>query len=203
MSTSIQSDLAALRALAEEGRQTPLGGGRFLVFFGMLVLVNNLLFWALDLIPGVTPAMTRTASIGVVILFGVAGGMLVNSLRSMPRPGTVLARTEALVWGFGGGAIAVFVAILVARGLLGLETPLVLLGMMGVVAFLHYAVAFLTTAYLSQQAWLKLPGYGSFVAAAVTGLLADSPWVMPVTSLLVLLLVVIPGVILMRAERSA
>jgi hypothetical protein len=203
MTTTTDTDLAVLRALAEEGRHTPLAGGRFLVFFGALVAVNNALFWALDQLPTVTQSMKQSISLGVMILFGTASGALIQSVRKMPRHGTVLAKVEALVWGFAGAAIAVYTAILVARGVLGLTTPVVLLGTLGVVAFLHYAVAFLTTAYLSRQTWLKLPGYGSFGAAAITGLLADSSLVMPVTSALVVLLVLVPGIILMRAERRA
>jgi hypothetical protein len=79
----------------------------------------------------------------------------------------------------------------------------VLLGMIGAVAFLHFAVAFLTTAYLSGRRWLLVPGYGAFAAAVCAGLIAHTTWFLPVTSLFVVVLALVPGLILMRAERKA
>jgi DNA-binding transcriptional ArsR family regulator len=173
MTSATETDLAALRSLAEEGRHTPLAGGRFLVLFGALVPVANTGFWALGQMAEVNRALWLGALIGFMMLSGIAGGMLTKSLKDRPASQTVLAKAEALVWGIGGLALGVYTGMLVLRGLLGLETPPIVMGNIATVAFLIYGIAFFTTAGLSRQKWLSIPGYGSFVAAIVTGLIAD------------------------------
>jgi hypothetical protein len=202
MPLNSETDLASLRALAEEGRYTPLAGGRFLIYFGGLAASANAFFWALNVVPGVTDMIERFASIGFVILASVIGASVFHSLKTMPPNPTILAQAEALVWSVSGIAIGLYTGIMVLRGVLGLETPPIIMGSIGVVAFLHYGVAFFTTAGLSKQTWLNMPAFGSFVAALVTGFLADTPFVMPTISVFVVLLAVIPGIILMRGERG-
>jgi hypothetical protein len=201
MTSTTDNDLSALRAIAEEGRYSPLAGGRFLAFYGVLVPLANLGFWALTLLPGLTQAMMTAAMIGFACLFGVAGSALTQSLKASSRSNTVLVKAEGLVWSLGGIAIGIYVGMTVLRALLGLETPPIVMGGIATVAFLHFGVAYFTTASLSGQRWLNIPAAGSFLAALATGLIADSPLVLPVSGLLVFLLAFIPGVILMRAER--
>jgi hypothetical protein len=203
MSVSSEADLAALRALAEEGRHSPLAGGRVLVWFGVAVPVASLLFWALGQMPDVPRQLWLGATIGFAVLAGAAGAALMRAGGGLQPRATVLARAEALVWGASGLAMMTYTAVLVLRGLLGLDTPPNVIGSLATVGFLHYAVAYAVTAGLSRQRWLRLPAAGSFAAAAMCGLIADSDLVMPVSALLLLVLALVPGVILMRAERAA
>jgi hypothetical protein len=203
MTSTAETDLSALRALAEEGRYTPLAGGRFLVFFGCLVPLANTGFWALTQWPGLTQGMMTAALVGFMAVCGVAVTILTRSVKAKPGASTILSQVEGLVWGLGGLAIAVYTGAMVLRGLLGLETPPIVMGAIGTIAFLQYGVAFFTTASLSRQKWLNIPAFGSFVAAVCTALIADSTLVMPLSSVFVVLLAFIPGVILMRAERRA
>jgi hypothetical protein len=203
MTSTTETDLSALRALAEEGRYSPLAGGRFLAFYGALVPLANLGFWALTLLPGLTQAMMTAAMIGFACIFGIAGSALTHSLKANPGSNTVLAKTEGLVWSLGGIAIGIYVGMTVLRALLGLQTPPIVMGAIATVAFLHFGVAYFATASLSRQKWLNIPAAGSFIAAVATGLIADSTLVLPLSGLLVFLLAFIPGVILMRAERRA
>lgn len=203
MTSSTEADLAALRALAEEGRQAPLAGGRVLVWFGLAVPVANILFWALGQFPYLPQQIWLGASIGFAALSGVGGAALMRSGGPFLTRGTVLARAEALVWGGSGLAILAYTAVLVLRGLLGFETPPNVMGALGTVAFLHFGVAYAVTAGLSRQRWLQWPAAGSFVAAVITGLIADSHLVMLVSSGFIVLLALVPGLILLRAERRA
>jgi hypothetical protein len=199
MTSTTQTDLASLRAIAEEGRYTPLAGGRFLIYFGGLVATANVL----NVLPGVTDGMTKFASIGFPILAAAVGAMVFLSLKTTPRSNTLLAQAEALVWSVSGIAIGLYMGILTLRALLGLSTPPNVMGALGAVAFLHYGVAFFTTAGLSKQKWVNIPAGGSFVAAIITGVLADTAFIMPITSVFVILLAIIPGIIMIRAERKA
>ena len=203
MTSSTEADLAALRALAEEGRQVPLAGGRVLVWFGIAVPVANILFWALGQFPYLPQQVWLGASIGFAALSGVGGAALMHRGGPVWTRGTVLARAEALVWGGSGLAILAYTAVLVMRGLLGLETPPNVMGALATVAFLHFGVAYAVTAGLSRQRWLQWPAAGSFVAAVITGLIADSHLVMLVSSGFIVLLALVPGLILLRAERRA
>lgn len=203
MTTSTEADLAALRALAEEGRHAPLAGGRVLVWFGLAVPLANTLFWALAQFPDLPRQVWLGALIGFASLAGVGGAALMHSGGPFQARGTVLARAEALVWGASGLAILAYTAVLVIRGLLGLPTPPNVMGTLATVAFLHYGVAYAVTAGLSRQRWLQLPAAGSFVAAVIAGLIADSHLAMLVSSGFMVLLALVPGLILLRAERRA
>ena len=203
MTQATETDLAMLRALAEEGRYAPLAGGRYLVGFGLLAACGNAGFWALGQWDGLTHSIMTFALIGFMILFGVAVSVFTNRRGEMARQETVLNKVESLVWSTSGIAMAVYVGIVTLRGVLGLDTPPILLGFIGVIAFLHYAVAFFVTAGLSRQTWLRIPAAGSLMAAVIVGLMADTPLVMPVSAGFVVLLAVVPGMLLMRAEKSA
>lgn len=202
MTPHTDTDIAALRALAEEGRQAPLAVGPVLVLAGLLVPAACIGGWMLALVPDVARPLQIAALLGFCVLGGIGGQMLLRQLAPAIARGTVLARAEGMVWGLGGLATGVFAAMLVLRGLMGLPTPANVMGAIATVAFLQFGVAFLVTAGLSRQYWLQVPGYGAFLAALACGLVADDVLVMPLIAALMVLLALVPGVIMIRSGRG-
>lgn len=203
MNPTTGTEIAALRALAEEGRLGPLGAGPALVLVGILVPAACLGSW----VAGLVPDVPRGAQVAGLVAFCAAGGLIgqimIRKLAPAMERGTVMARAEGLVWGLGGLATGVFAAVLVLRGLLGLPTPANVIGAIATVAFLHIAVAYFVTAGLARVRWLQVPGYGALVAGLVCGLVADQPLIMPLVAGLMLLLALVPGILLLRAGRRA
>lgn len=201
MTPHTDTDIAALRALAEDGRQAPLAAGPALVLAGLLVPTACIGGWVLAVAPDVARPLQIAGLLGFCVFGGIGGQMLLRQLAPAIARGTVLARAEGMVWGLGGLATAVFAAMLVLRGLLGLPTPANVMGAIATVAFLQFGVAYFVTAGLSRQRWLQKPGYGAFLAALVCGLVADETLVMPVIAFLMVMVALLPGVVMIRMGR--
>lgn len=201
MSDATKADLEALRRLAEEGRSAPLAGGRYLAAFASLSAVGLVgLYW---LIESRAPGWTALALWGGLMAVGAGLFTLFNrQTADLPGAHTAVGKAEGMVWSYGGFAIFAFALAYVLRLAMGIETPPLMGGLIGTVAFLAYGIAFLTSAGLSQQKWLLWPGYGAFVSAVIVALIAQDTLVLLVTAGLIVVVGTLPGLMLMRAERA-
>ena len=202
--TQTAVDLERLRALAEEGRQAPLLGGRYLAWWGGLVALAYLLHYGFltGSLPGGASALgwLWIAFAGA----GLAGQQLL--LRSEPseRPGrgAVGNRVELSSWQFAGAVLAAYFVALAGHSFatgsvnpqFQTSVPLV---------FAVYAVALGTTGVLGRNRILVRAGGAAIASVALTAWYALTPELWLIGAAASLLTALLPGLLLLRAERAA
>lgn len=195
-------DLAYARTLAEEGRHAPLLGGGYLVLFGALNLCASTAQWAL--LTGRLPLLDGAAFAFLWTSYSLLAGIGIAALRLRGRdkPGltTIGVRAERAVW--TGTALALSAVALgsIARMLLNQDTdaPNAIFG----AAFALYGAALYATSKLSQQSWMKNFAWTSIAVAAALCVFANEAWAYLIAAMGSALVLLWPGLILMRHEPS-
>lgn len=206
MTEDIRDDLAYVRALAEEGRDTPLVNGLTYVIWGLLVGATALLSYGdnmewLNLGPfdGIWLWMiTLSAGWALSMYFG---------RRAYTKPGasTLGNRTAAAVW-FAVGIFATgfWLTLMVVHDNftdIGVP-PYFLFGLMFPMAFGLFGVAFFATAAAARVGWMRWISAIAWVCAALSLALMNSVHQSLVGGVGTLLCSALPGFILMRNEPS-
>lgn len=203
MTEDSRDDLAFVREMTEAGRSAPLLGGRFFVFYGLLLPIAYCVQWmVLDGrfgLPMVTIAVIWI-SFGIAIALGMP--LMLRSLRRKPGRGAVGNRVEAVVWTTSGYAI--FAAFLGSFfGTVVMDQPLIIWDFILAVAFGAYGIALYTTGALSEARWLKTFAVISLVAAGVVPVLAGRAELYLFAATAILVVSLIPGVRLMANEPKS
>lgn len=197
------SDLAYARTLAEEGRSAPLLGGAHLSFWGVLVAIAFTGQWAI--LEGRLPYFGGAAFASLWMSFGVAAAigavLLRQRIGSKPGLTTIGARTEHAVWSAAGFAIFAVVVGSLARMVMT-QDPTAPNAIPGA-AFALYGAALFATAEISGHVWLKRFAWLSFSAALTLCLFANENWAYLVGAAASLLVLLVPGIILLRREPAA
>lgn len=202
----ISDDLAYVKALAKEGRDTPLVGGIMYVIWGGLIGAAGLIVYAhamhwINLGPaaGFAPWLTALV-IGWVL-------SIVLGRRTSRKPGaaTLGNKTATAVWFSVGVFITGFWFVLMvvhdnfqAVGI----PPYFLFGLMFPMFFGLYGVALYATATAARATWLRWFAALSWIMSAVSMILMASPHQMLVGVIGCFIGVAAPGLILMRNEPS-
>ncbi|MGJ3232915.1 MAG: hypothetical protein ACFE0P_14090 [Oceanicaulis sp.] len=200
--TDPRADLAYVRAMTERAANAPLLGGRYLVFWGVLLTCAYLAHFSIASgllgAPGFIPF--------IWIAFGVIGGLgmavLSRGMARKPGQSAIGNTVERQVWRGAGLGIFLFVAgVVAAVSLRG--GSYMLFDLIAAVALALYGAAFLATAAASGHGWMRAPAWMSFAAAAIVPLLAGSATLYLWLAVVVVLVGVLPGVRLLRAEPPA
>jgi len=206
MTDDIRDDLAYVKALAEEGRDTPLVNGVIYVIWGLLIGLVSLLSYAdnvgwLELGPvdGVW-IWVGAFAIGWVLsmYFGRRSG-------AKPGASTLGNRTSNAVWlGVGIFITGFWITLMfvhdnfTAQGV----PEYFLYGLMFPVSFGLYGVAFFATATAARVSWLRWVAFLAWVFAALSLVMMGSVQQLIVGGFGTLLCAALPGAILMRNEPS-
>ncbi|NHK28866.1 hypothetical protein FF098_013170 [Parvularcula flava] len=203
---SAQDDLAYIKAIAEEGRNTPLIGGRNFLIWGGLVGTTALLVFLMEVqvIPYFSQMIlwTGTLVLGWIISFIING-------KSHERPGasSLSNRTVNAAWLACGIFVTVYWLSIVAAMLLVQEGgyPVrFLFATMFPVAFGLYGLAFFATAVVAHQPWYRWISVASWAIACFL-LLSLSIWpdaYMLVAAIGTYAVVLLPGYVMVRNEPS-
>ncbi|MHA7814923.1 MAG: hypothetical protein ACX93N_00470 [Pseudohaliea sp.] len=197
-------DLERLRAIAEEGRRAPLLGGRYLAWWGGLLALAYLLHYSFltGLLPGGGGALGWLWVAFAIV--GLADQQLLARGEAADRPGrgTVGNRVELSSWQFAGAVLAVYFLALAGHSVVtgavnpqfGTSVPLV---------FAVYAVALGTTGVLGRSRLLVRAGGAAIAGVALAAWYALSPALWLIAAGASLLTALLPGLLLLRAERAA
>jgi hypothetical protein len=199
---AIRADLAFLRALAEDGRRTPLLGGSLLAAAGGCYGLASLIQWLI---------LARIVAVPPVSVFGVWAlavavhlsiqTRLIRRLAAKPGVDSTANRASRDVWSaVGVGCFVLFAALAVAswKARTG-----VLIGFAPSIVLVLYGAAWWVAASVSGLAWIRVVAVGSFATAIALGLLSGSTWVWLAYAGALVLLALVPGLALMRQEPSA
>jgi hypothetical protein len=192
-------DLAYARTLAEEGRQAPLIGGGYLVLFGVLLAVAYAAQYA-----GLTGALPREYIGFIWMSFGALAfvGCLIIGFRTRAMPGaaSVGNRADRAVWQGVAWAIGFVVLGAVLRSIF-YDDYAAINGIMAA-GFGLYGVALYATASLSGHMWLRRVAWLSWSVSFTLWLFLGEAWAYLAAAIGAVLVLLIPGLILMRAEPA-
>lgn len=196
-------DLAYARTLAEEGRHAPLLGGGYLALFGALNLCAFSVQWALltEQLPALGGSAFACLWVSYSVLAGIGIAMLRLRTSRKPGLGAIGARAERAIWSGAAMALGAIALGSIARMPLTHDTdaPNAILGG----AFALYGAALYATSKLSQQAWMSAFAWLSIAVAAALCVFANETWAYLVAAAGSALVLLWPGLILMRREPSA
>lgn len=198
--SNLQSDIDYMKSLAEAGGRGPLKNGATLFWAGLLYGGASVAQYAM--IIGWLPrssALSAGIWFGASILFGILA--FVFGCGRVCVKGSVGNRASASAWSAVGIGIIAFIAcVAIIANIYRIFEPLSYL--MAPVILLLYGMGWWVSALMSGQAWLKLVSLGCFAAAPAISFLAGQPIQMLAYAGCLFLFAMVPGIVLMRAERA-
>ena len=199
---AIRADLAFLRALAEDGRRTPLLGGSLLAAAGGCYGLASFVQWLiLARIIAVPPAWLLGVWILAVAVHLSIQALLIRRLAAKPGVESTANRASRDVWNaVGVGCFVLFAALAVASWKARTD---VLIGFAPSIVLVLYGAAWWVAASVSGLAWIRAVAAASFATAITLGLLIGSTWVWLAYAAALVLLTLVPGLALMRQEPPA
>lgn len=203
MNETNHDDLTFVREMAEAGRKAPLLGGRFYLFWGVLVSVAYVAQWAvLDGRFGLAEHTIGFIWIGFGVAAGVGMPLLIKSLKNKPGRGAMNNKVESAVWTMSGLAIFSFaVGVFVATVVF--SKPVWFWDFISAVAFAGYGVSIYTTGSIAGAAWMRIPATIALVAAGCVPIIAGEPEVYLFGATVVIAVAAIPGLILILGEPKS
>ena len=197
--TGGESDLAALRALAEEGRDRPLLGGREFVVFGLAIAFASAVHGAI--VAGWLPL--PPSALAIVWFVVIGGAVFVTRMtRSGHTAVGVANRVEWEVWRAGGWVLAVLAIGILAHAMLTGVEGYRLFALMPPVTFGVYAIALAASSAAARADYLRPYAALSVAFVALTVMLASTVWLYWAAAVGALVVSVLPGLTLLRRERT-
>lgn len=198
---SLKDDIAFMKALAEEGRRTPLLGGSILVSAGLIFGFASLGHWAIvaDVLAvpgwGLMALWTVAAAAFMIALYLLSG-------RAARKPGAGSPTNQAAnaAWaGVGGSVFTLAVALVIIS--IRLQTDVFSVVFPSLI-FALYGAAWVVSGSMARTAWVNWVGYGCWAAAALVAFFAGDSAQYLVYALCFVFFVTVPGLFLMREEPS-
>lgn len=193
------SDLSYARTLAEEGRQAPLIGGSYLVLFGVLLAVAYVAQWAM-----LSGQLPLSAAGWIWLSFGllafIGSFALRARVRRLPGASSIGNRADRAVW--RGVSIAILVVVVGAIAQANVNGSFGATNMIMGAGFGLYGVALYVSAQIGGHRWLASFAYLSWLISGVLWAFMNEPWAYLVAAAGSVLVLLVPGVVSMRAEPS-
>lgn len=199
----LMDDLAYVRTLAEEGRSAPLLGGAHFVAWGLLVSAAWMgHYWVIT-----NYAQTELGQpLGLLWGgFGVVAGLmsviLHRRMRGKPGLSSGGNRAERAIWeGIGMALFAIAVGSIVRMAVFkDFDAPNTILP----AAVALYGAGMIATARFSNETILRVSGVAAVILGLGLQVIANEPYVYLLGSAGALIVLVIPGILLLRREPSA
>jgi hypothetical protein len=197
---STHDDLRYVRRLAESGAHAPLLGGRFMAWWGLLLTIAyTLQHFALQGRIGDGELVFGYIWGGFGLLGGLGQYILSRSMTGKAGSGSAGNRASRPVWAAAACSILSMVtgAALASGGRPGPET----FDWIVPVAFTAYACSLIVTGALARSAVTKIAGAGAVVMVGLFTALIFSADRYLLAAAGVFATVLVPGVLLLRAEQ--
>jgi hypothetical protein len=192
-------DLAYARSLAEEGRQTPLVGGSYLILFGVLLTAAYGAHW------GMLTGRIPNVGIGFIWMgFGalafLGSFLLRGRVRTLPGGASFANRADRSVW--QGVAIAILAVVVgaIVRGVL--NNDMTATNTIMAAGFGMYGIALYTTGSLSGQTWLQSFAWIAWLVSVALWYFLNEPWAYLIASGASVVVLIIPGLMMLQRESS-
>lgn len=197
--STTHDDLRVARSLAEQGARAPLIGGRFMVWWGVLIAVAYTIHhFALAGAFGRDSAVFALNWIAFGLLGGVGQAVLVRGIRDKAGAGSAGNLASKSVWMAGALAIGAMVIGLVVAVMNG--APPTTFDWIVPLAFAVYACALIVTGSLAGNGVVKAAGAGAIAMVGIFAALHVWPDRYLLAAAGAALTVLLPGILLVRAE---
>ena len=198
---SVHDDIAYMKALAQEGRRTPLLGGRILISAGLIFGLASVVAYGIDSgILAVPPVAYAVLWGGALLAFFA---ILIWQIRQTDRkPGAQSVANRAAGVGWMGVGLAIFVmalAMSVVSWKTGGEETFALFPSL---IFALYGSGWAVSATMSDQKWQWKLAIACWIAAPLIAFLTGSPLMWLGYAAGLFLFALLPGVLLVRQEPS-
>ncbi len=196
------ADIAFIRDLAEQGRNTAPLNGPFLIVAAVIFGSANLGQWALA--AGhldVSPWAPLWLWIGAAAAFGLSLVVLTRRYVAKPGAGSLVNKSIGAAWtAVGFGIFAVWLAFMG----IGFKTgDWAMMWAMPSLVFAAYGSAWFVAGEMTGRTWMKGTAVLSYAGAAALGLFIGNAAIYLVFAVLILLVALIPGIVLTRQEPAA
>ena len=198
---SVHDDIAYMKALAQEGRQTPLLGGRILISAGLIFGLASVVAYGIDSgILAVPPVAYAVLWGGALLAFFA---ILIWQIRQTDRkPGAQSVANRAAGVGWMGVGLAIFVMSLAMSGVSWKMQSDVAFMLFPSLIFALYGSGWAVSATMSDQKWQWRLAIACWIAAPLIALLTGSPLMWLGYAAGLFLFALLPGVLLVRQEPS-
>ncbi|MDO8297723.1 MAG: hypothetical protein Q7T19_14950 [Caulobacter sp.] len=198
---TLKDDIAFMRALAQEGSSVPMLFGGNLVAAGVIFGAGAVGHWLiLSGVLRVSPWFYMVNWLGAGAVFAVVCTLMIQRAKRQPGYNAGVNRATGAAW--SGVGFAVF-ASWVGMTATGLTTgDWAVMDAFPVLILALYGAAWFVAGVLSGKGWIRLVALGSFVGAALMGVLSGTPYLMLGYAVCLILLAVVPGLVLMRQEPT-
>jgi hypothetical protein len=192
-------DLAYARTLAEEGKHAPLIGGGYLVLFGVLLAIAYSAQWA------ALASLMPTFLIGFIWmgfgLFAFIGCFILGMrVRSLPGGSSLANQADRSVWQGVAIAIMCVVAGTIIRGVA--TDDMSAANAIMAAGFGMYGIALFMTGCVSAQKWLQAFAWIAWLVSVGLWYFLNDAWSYLLSAGGAVVVLIIPGVILLRREPS-
>ncbi|MFM7690356.1 MAG: hypothetical protein ACKPAC_13010 [Alphaproteobacteria bacterium] len=182
-------DLAFLRDLAEAARNTPFGGGDYLIAAGGWFALASLVVWLG--VQGVFVPMRSSAHFAFPISgLGFAATVAYLLRRDHGRVETAANRALGMAWAAIGWSILAFCAGAVVMAYRGQPFALNTITMFVVSV---YGIGWALAAAITRQGWMSVTAFCCFLAVPVFGALAGTGQEFLAYAITLVLIAVMPG----------
>lgn len=198
---AIRDDIAFMRALAEEGRHTPMLGGPILLAAGLIFGAANGVGAWLTATDAPFASSVWALPLGAVVVFMAVLSILKARLRGRPGATSPVNRATGTMWRAVGWSI-MLMAVALGVAAWKLDDWRVMTAL-PIIIFVLYGAGWQVAAAMTRSAWLRWVSLGSYAAALLAAVFAGDPVISSLISTAgLLVLVAAPGYLLMRQAPS-
>jgi hypothetical protein len=200
-SQALQDDLAFMRDMAQAGASTPLVSGTILIIIGALFGVVSIVHWVWFELADPSAWMVIALWLGAAAICWVA--CFTWAFRRMnKKPGVSSPANVAVsyTWNATGWTVNVLLlCTLLLSWKLDSSQPFTVFP--SIIAAV-YGGAWFVSQKVSSQAWMRWPMFGAFGFALLLSYMIDTPYLWLAFSAAFFLIVMVPGIIMVRREPS-
>lgn len=198
---SVHDDIAYMRSLTQEGRNTPLLCGSVLVAAAVIFGAATLGQWAMAAgILQLSPWAPVWLWVGAGVLFTATLMVLIRRMDIKPGAQSPVNRAVGAAWSaVGFGIFAMWVTFMA----IGLTTgDWAIMRAMPSVVFAAYGAAWMVAGTMVGVGWMKGVALIAYAGAVLLGVFSESAWIYLVFAGLMVFVALLPGLALMRQEPA-
>lgn len=198
---AVHDDIAYMRSLAHEGRNTPLLCGSVLVAAAVIFGCATLGQWAMAAgVLQLSPWASVWLWIGAGVLFTAILMGLIRRMDIKPGAQSPVNRAVGAAWSAVGFGIFAMWLTLMAMGFTTGDWTV--MRAMPSVVFAAYGAAWMVAGTMVRAGWMKGVALIAYAGAVLLGVFAESSWIYPVFAGLMVFVALLPGLALMRQEPA-
>jgi len=196
----LETELAYIRALAEQGSMGPMRNGASLVTAGLVYAAAAIAQYlaVIGLLPR-TGWMSALIWLGATAVFAAVSFIFRFNRHSAHK--SVGGRAAAAIWSGIGIAIMFFILCLIVIANV-LKDFAAVSFLIAPVVLILYGVGWWVGGAISGKAWVKWVAFGSFVGAPLITLMAGRPEQLLAYAVCLVVFTTVPGIVIMRGDKA-